>query len=286
MIICILKIFFLAILVFVLLTYTIVLYEKSNQDRIPLKQRFSLKNFWFSFRTILVEYLALLVAVILLPVGFLNLKEGEADTTGQTPVLLLHGLFMNRACWTIIKLRLKLQGIIDVHTINLPPTRDIETLTEKVALKVDALRHSRNCEKVHLIGHSMGGIIARNYIQIRGGADKVDQCILLGSPHAGSKLAPFAITKLAETIMPDSDFLTNLNGKSIPKKVSLTNIYTRHDNLVIPYERAILEKATNIELTGKGHQTLLYDNTVFSHILSALKPVANENNSDKQSPAS
>ena len=70
-----------------------------------------------------------------------------------------------------------MQGFTDLHTIYLPPSRDIETLTERVALKIDSLRHSRNCAKVDLIGHSMGGIIARNYVQIRGGADKVDKCI-------------------------------------------------------------------------------------------------------------
>ena len=108
-----------------------------------------------------------------------------------------------------MRLRLKMLGFTNLHTINLPATRDVETLTEKVALKVDSLRLTCQCEKVHLIGHSMGGVIARNYVQIRGGADKVDQCILLGAPNKGSKLSPFAIMKLSEAIMPGSEFLAN-----------------------------------------------------------------------------
>lgn len=282
MIICLLKTFLLVILVFVLLSYVIYLYEKSNHDRTQIKSLLGIANIFLTIKIIVVEYICLIVTIILWPFGYLNFTEGDDTNSKQTPVLLLHGLFLNRSCWSVMKLRLRLQGITDVHTINMPPTRDIETLTEKVALKIDTLRHTRNCDKVHLIGHSMGGIIARNYVQIRGGADKVDQCILLGSPHDGSKLAPFAVTKLSEAVMPACDFLTNLNKKALPKKVTVTNIYSKHDNLVIPFESAILDKATNIELTGKGHNTLLYDNAVFNQVLTAIKAANIADDSDQQ----
>lgn len=282
MITCILKTILLVILFFVLLSYVIYLYERSNRDQTQIKSLLGIANIYLTIKIIVVEYLSLIVTVILWPFGYLNITEGETSNKSQTPILLLHGLFLNRSCWTIMKLRLRLQGFSDVHTINMPPTRDIETLTEKVALKIDTLRHTRNCEKVHLVGHSMGGIIARNYVQIRGGADKVDQCLLIGSPHNGSKLAPFAVTKLSEAVMPACEFLTNLNKKTIPKKVTITNIYSKHDNLVIPYDSAILDKATNIELTGKGHNTLLYDNAVFNRVLTAIKATNNADDSDQQ----
>ena len=192
-ILCLLKIVLLAVLFFLVLTYTIYLYERTNQDGSQIKRLVSVVNFFRVFRLLTIEYLCLLVSLTLWPFGFFNIQEGEPAPGGKKPVLLLHGLMLNRACWAIMKFRLRLQGITDVHTINLPPTRDIETLTEKVALKVDALRLDRNCARVHLIAHSMGSIIARNYIQLRGGVNKVDQCILLGSPHHGSKLAPFAL---------------------------------------------------------------------------------------------
>jgi len=278
----ILKIFLLIVLTFVLLSYTIFLYEKANRDNTQIKQLISVANLWLAFRVLLQEYISLLITVILWPFGFLNLTEAPPDEEQQTPVLFLHGLFLNKACWLVMKLRLKLQGVTNLHTINLPATRDIETLTEKVALKVDSLRHSCKCEKVHLVGHSMGGIIARNYVQIRGGADKVDQCIALGSPHAGSKLAPFAVMKLSEAVMPGCDFLTNLNQKPFPKKIHLTNIYSKHDNLVIPFDSATFDKTTNIELSGKGHNTLLYDNSVFNLVLTAIKKANDGNNSDQQ----
>lgn len=280
----ILEIFLLTVLAVMLLTFTIFLYEKSNRDNIQIKSLVSAGNIWLTFRILAIEYICLLVTIALWPFGFVKLPEASDDGESQTPVLFLHGLFFNKTCWTVMKLRLKSLGVTNLHTMNLPPTRDIETLTEKVALKVDTLRHTYKCEKVHLVCHSMGGIIARNFVQIRGGADKVEQCILLGAPNKGSKLAPFAITRLSESIMPGAEFLTNLNGKPIPKKVTLTNIYSRHDNMVIPADRAVLDKAINIELTGRGHNSLLYDNSVFKHVLSILK-ACHAHNPDQQPQA-
>ncbi len=272
MILYILKIFLYVVLGFVLLTYTIYLYERTNRDGTRVADLVNPANLLLSLRIILYEYVCLLITLLLWPLGFINFTEPATDGDRQLPVLFLHGLFLNRACWIVTRLRLRLMGYTNVHTINLSPLKDVETLTERVALKVDSLRHACNCDKVHLVGHSMGAIIARNYIQIRGGANKVEQCILLGSPNHGSKLASFAVTRLAEAVMPKCAFLETLNAKSFPRKVSVINVYSRHDNLVIPFDSAVTSKVDDIELAGIGHNALLYSNTVFNHILNAIGP--------------
>ncbi len=128
----------------------------------------------------------------------------------------------------------------------------------------------------------MGGVIARNFTQIRGGSNKVEQCLILGSPNRGSKLAPFAMTRLAEAVMPKCDFLVNLNRKAFPKKVTFSNIYSRHDNLVIPFDSAITGKVNDIELSGVGHNALLYNNIVFNHILNAIKSAEHADDSGQE----
>ncbi len=283
MIICILKIFLYAVLGFVLLTYTIYLYEKTNQDGTRIVNMLNPANLWLTFRVLVKEYISLLVTLVLWPFGYINFNEATVNADRQLPVLFLHGLFLNRSCWFVTKLRLRLMGFTNLHSINLTPLSDIETLTEKVALKVDSLRHACNCEKVHLVGHSMGGVIARNFIQIRGGANKVEQCVIFGTPNKGSKLAPFAVTRLAEAVIPKCEFLENLNKKAFPKKVAVSNIYSRHDNLVIPYDSSMTGKVKDIELLGVGHNTLLYDNTVFNHIVNAIKATEHADNSSQQS---
>ena len=52
--------------------------------------------------------------------------------------------------------------------------------------------HTTNNEKIHLIGHSMGGLISRAYIEQTGYQNKVDKFLSVGSPHQGALSAYFA----------------------------------------------------------------------------------------------
>ena len=254
----------------VLLSSTFLYYEAVNRDPALLNGRFSPSRVWLSAKLMAGELISICLILVTYPFGITNSPDTPGGERTGIPVIFLHGLFHNRAVWLWYKYRLRRRGLTDLYSINLPIWKDIETLTERVAMLVDELRHQRGIEKVHLVGHSMGGVIARNYLQIRGGADKVDRCILLGTPNAGSKLVPFAVSALAKILMPGSSFLTNLNEQPFPKNVHLTNIYSRHDNLVLPFESTILDDQNNVELTGIGHNALLYHPAAFRAILNAM----------------
>ncbi len=232
-------------------------YEQANLRPELMARRFAPASLAFAATLMLRETLCLAVTILLLPWGWLPPWRRHIPRQ-RTPVLFLHGLFQNRACWLYLRLRLRLLGIPSLHAINLPPWKDIESLTERVAIKVDELRLASGCERVHLVGHSMGGIIARNYIQLRGGAPKVERCILLAAPHGGSKLAALALSPLAKSLLPGSELLRRLAQAPLPAKVHLTSLYSRHDTLVLPPTNARLEGTENIELTVIGHTSLLY----------------------------
>jgi len=51
--------------------------------------------------------------------------------------------------------------------------------------KIDAVKAICRCSKVDLVAHSMGGLVARQYIQSSSYANDVDQVIFLGTPHKG-----------------------------------------------------------------------------------------------------
>lgn len=73
--------------------------------------------------------------------------------------------------------------------------------------KIDEVKVICNCGKVGLVAHSMGGLVARQYIQSNYYAHDVDQLIFLGTPHLGAPnayltweggaLAPGSITDKA-----------------------------------------------------------------------------------------
>lgn len=55
--------------------------------------------------------------------------------------------------------------------------------------KIDAVKAICECEKVDLVAHSMGGLVARQYIQSDAYENDVDQLIFLGTPHLGAPKA-------------------------------------------------------------------------------------------------
>lgn len=52
--------------------------------------------------------------------------------------------------------------------------------------RIDEVQDICACEKVDLVAHSMGGLVARQYIQSDKYENDVDQLIFLGTPHLGS----------------------------------------------------------------------------------------------------
>jgi len=255
----------------VLLSYTVAWYELANLQPSLLEKRFVPGNLLLTARLLAQESLLVFLTVLVYPLGWL-LPGERLQRHGDGPViLLLHGLFHNRACWWLVKSRLRGQGYRNLHTLNLPPWKDIEVLTELIAKKVDLLRHQLGVEQVVLVGHSLGGLLARNYLVRRGGANKVAGLIQLGTPNQGSKLAPFAISRLARQLMPGSAFLADLKVEGLPAEVPVTSIYSRHDNIIIPFHNSRLEGAGEVELQGCGHVCLLFSPGAFSPLLGALR---------------
>lgn len=62
---------------------------------------------------------------------------------------------------------------------------NIET-AEKLKEKIDEIKESAETEKVDIIAHSMGGLVARAYAQSSDYENDIDQLIFLGTPHRGA----------------------------------------------------------------------------------------------------
>jgi triacylglycerol lipase len=260
-------------LLVVLLSYSICWYEYSNANPRLVDKRFTRKNSQLVIKLIFTEVLFDFITIVAIPFGFIN-RKNPALQRGETPVLLLHGLFVNQSCWFWFKRRLRQHGFKNIVTINLSSWHSEEALTELLAKRIDELRHQLGVNKVHLVGHSMGGMIARNYVQLRGGHDKVETLVCLGSPHQGSKLATFSTDPLGKLLVPDSDFLQRLNSAPIPENIQLTNIYTNKDNMVLPNSNNHLSWGTAVELDGMGHTALIYRKEPIDATITALKKMA------------
>jgi pimeloyl-ACP methyl ester carboxylesterase len=253
----------------VLLTYSIVWYERANTAPELMKRRLSLCNLLLTLGLILPEIIFNFISLVMIPLGMLPPKKLPRHKEG-VPILLIHGLFINHSCWLWFRWQLKRRGIENTASLKLSSWHNEEALTELLAKRVDELRHQLGVDKIVIIGHSMGGIIARNYIQLRGGAVKVDRLVCLGTPHHGSKLSSFCFASLGKILMPGSAFLNRLNSAAPPERVKVFNIFTKKDNMIIPNESCRLPWGETVELDNMGHTSLLYRPAAIAAVIACL----------------
>lgn len=255
----------------VLMSFSVAWYERANSRPDLIDNRFSSRGVCIAIWLLVQETGCLLLTILIRPFGWGQPKLQADNADASPPVILLHGLFQNRSCLFWLQHRLHVAGYRQTISINTPPWRDLETLTEELAKKVDEMRIKLKVEKFILVGHSMGGIIARNYVQNRGGAAYVTDLITLGSPHHGSKLAPFAISTMGKTLLPGSSFLKSFNKVPWPEQTRAVSIYTRYDNIVLPAESAKMKGAEVVELDGMGHTSLLFHPRSLQAVIDAIK---------------
>jgi triacylglycerol esterase/lipase EstA (alpha/beta hydrolase family) len=257
----------------VLMSYTVAWYERANSRPDLIDRRFTGPGLCIAIWLLVQETGCLLLTILLRPFGWPQPKLPKVEAGERPPVILLHGLFQNRSCLFWLQYRLHAAGYKQIVSINTPPWRDMEASTESLAKKVDELRINLKIDKVILVGHSMGGMIARNYVQNRGGSAYVHGMVTLGSPHHGSKLAPFALSSMGKTLLPGSVFLKDFNSVVWPEETQAVSIYTRYDNIVLPAESGKMNGAQQIELDGMGHTSLLFHPRSLQAVISALSKI-------------
>ncbi len=191
--------------------------------------------------------------------------------TGTRPLLLIHGVACNGAVWTHWIGKLGAAGFAPIRAIDLEPVfADIDVHAARVAGELLTLQQHAGGARVAIVAHSMGGLVARAAFG-RVGPTVVSRMVTIGSPHHGTRLARlFHCTPLRQ-MRRDSAWLESLNATRQPGPAgSLTNIYSREDNLIVPGLSAALPGARQIEIRGWGHLGLLASKSVADHAIAAL----------------
>jgi triacylglycerol esterase/lipase EstA (alpha/beta hydrolase family) len=195
-----------------------------------------------------------------------------------TPVLLLHGVLCNAGVWRGMRAELVRRGIGPVYTMSYgPPLASIELFVEQLATKVDTILAATGASRVSVVGHSMGGLVARAYLR-RFGTAKVASLLSLGGPHHGSVHAWLFPGICLGQLRPGNAWLEALNRtEGAPSPVRLMSVWSWHDSMVAPQTSARLAGAENVELQGIGHNALLVDRRVYAIVVRELAEVAREN---------
>lgn len=203
-----------------------------------------------------------------------GLFVGDIEAAG-TPILLVHGMVDNRSIFTLLRRGLRRRGFHRVLTLNYSPlTRDVRLAATALATRVEQLCAQTGFERVHVIGHSMGGLIARYYVQRLGGDERVHTLVTLGTPHGGTRTAHLLPYRLARQLRPDSDLVHELAEPAPGCRTRFLAVWSDLDQLMVPKRNARVDHADldarNLLIRGVGHMSLPIDRRAVHEICLTL----------------
>lgn len=130
---------------------------------------------------------------------------------GPDVVVLLHGLFASAGVLRPLRERIEERTGAHTASVSYVPGPGVEWVAERLASLVAQLPSGA---RVHLVGHSMGGVVARWFAQEHPGAASVVQTISLASPFGGTSRARLLPATAGRDIAPDSDLLRRLAARA------------------------------------------------------------------------
>ncbi|WP_406862627.1 alpha/beta fold hydrolase [Streptomyces sp. HUAS MG47] len=231
--------------------------------------------------------LAILTGHLLLyPSGLVPERAADAGTDADAPatlgaprrpVVLLHGFVDNRSVFVLLRRSLARHGWRHVAALNYSPlTCDLRTAAELLGRHIDAIRARTGHQQVDVVGHSLGGLIARHYVQRLGGDARVRTLVTLGTPHSGTAVvAPLGDAHpLVRQMRPGSAVLAELAAPAPGCRTRFVSFWSELDQIMVPVETARLDhpdlQVHNVRVSGIGHLALPVHPAVVAGIRQAL----------------
>ncbi|AWF83002.1 lipase [Microbulbifer sp. A4B17] len=187
-------------------------------------------------------------------------------------VLLIPGIFDRGTSLLKMQHELAADGF-DAHYIHLRYNsgwHGMEHLSSQLLAKLEHIvEKDTTCT---LVGFSMGGIVARYYLQALQGIHRVHKFISISSPHYGSYWASFLPYKGGKQLRVGSDFLRKLNhGLKMLESTQPVSIWTRYDITIMPHSSAILGLGTTYEVPVILHRMMPMSRKVISVLKRELE---------------
>lgn len=231
------------------------------------------------------------VLAVLLGALVLSVPASSQATNAKQPVIIVAGTISPAFANEPLAQRMRNDGYrVWIYVLPNGGLGDIRNSAAGLAPLVDSVRAQTGASKVSLVGHSQGGLVARDYVKNLGGSTKVDKIVTLGAPNYGTAIANIASflgfgncvgIVGCQQMAIGSSYLANLNaGDDSIGSVRYTNIATKLDEVVNPYKTSFLNTADgniqNVAIQDKcwlrvvGHVGLILDGTAYSGVRQAL----------------
>jgi len=187
------------------------------------------------------------------------------------PVILVHGIFDSGKRFGTLKRNLEKAGY-ECHTPNLKPkcaAHGLAPLQKQLGQYMD--KHLPADQSFHLVGYSMGGVIARSYLSESSRAQQCLSLSTLATPHHGSYLARLYPCQGGRDLSNDSAFIQALNKKKRSYHKNTLSIRNPIDGVILPSTSSELAGADNQSVTSPFHPFILINKKARLLVLQHLQ---------------
>jgi len=256
--------YFGSILVLCISYFTISWIWRARRPRdVRIGARATLRLWWDEYATLAGSPLRLMLYGLLI-------RDPDRERL-QMPVLLVHGVLCNAGVWVRLKRHLGRNGVRGLFSLSYgPPLASIERLAEQLGRKIESMCAATGAQRVIVVAHSMGGLVARAYMR-RYGSARIARIITIGTPHHGSMMAWFLPGASLAQMRPGNGWLAALNGARLDPALRFVSLWSWHDSMVAPQTSSELPGAVDVAIVGVGHNALLGDAGVFALVQKEIE---------------
>lgn len=202
----------------------------------------------------------------------------QTDPGDGRPIVLVHGVGDSRSVFAVVRNALRRAGLGPVYAYEYAPTiTDLRATAAGLGRHVAELRRTSGrapADPIALVGHSLGGLIGRCYVQLAGGAAGVSDLVTLGTPHRGMPLADVVLHPVARQLRPGSPLFRALAAPAPGVRTRITVVASDLDALVPPDGAGHLVHpdldVRRYRFPDIGHWSLPMDPRVAAAIATAL----------------
>jgi predicted alpha/beta hydrolase family esterase len=217
-----------------------------------------------TLRMVAREWLAMIAAPWLMMTWRWQIRDPH-PAPARLPVVLVHGVLCNAGAWARTAEKLAALGIAPIYAISYgPPLHPIEEFSAQLDAYLDQVLAATGARRAVLVTHSMGGIVARDWLR-RYDTRKVARIVTIGAPHHGSVFAWLMAGACLAEIRWHSAWIEAL--PAAPASPPMVALWSPHDSMVAPQVSCLLDGAQSVAFPGVGHNALIGDGAVLARVV-------------------
>ncbi|MFC1681899.1 alpha/beta fold hydrolase [Pseudomonadota bacterium] len=233
----------------------------------------------------LASTVMLVVFVVCTPANAFFTHSDEGPGHNEI-VVLVHGLGRSSTSMWLLASRLEDAGYY-VHRVEYSSLhQDPDEILKDISSQINQCCQ-KHAQSVHFVGHSLGGLMVRAYLQ-NNKVDKLGRVVLLGTPNKGAEAADhFSDSWLMSILGPTAKAL-GTDDKSFPKSLEAPyypvgiiagelksklndSIIPGRDDGLVSIEATKIDGMADFIIIETGHSMMRYDREVADQTIEFIK---------------